>query len=96
MVGRTGKLCEEANRKYPWGIEWEHDQWRHVTPKSRVVTPRPLSRAAVTNSAGCSQIRLAAAPIISGGGGVAAAPAFRTNSGQMDDPVKWEREKNIG
>jgi len=41
---------------------------------------RPLSRAAVTNPAGCGQIRLVAAPIISGGGGgVTAAPAFRTS-----------------
>jgi len=40
---------------------------------------RPFSRAA-DNSAGCGQIRLAAAPIISGGGGgVSAAPAFRTS-----------------
>jgi len=28
-----------TNRKWPMGIEWSRDRWRHVTSNGQVVTP---------------------------------------------------------
>jgi len=66
---------------------------------------RPLNRAAVTNPAGCGQIRLARrrAVTIPAGGSAnnflrrrrrSCGASLSYKPGQMDDPVKWEREEH--